>query len=99
MTNHKNINQQQTDTTESLIDFPCDFPIKVMGRTETDFSIQIIQTIQKYEPSFDASKIEMRGSAKGNYTSLTCLCHVESKQQLDDIYRALTSHPLVKYVL
>jgi uncharacterized protein len=87
------------DIEESLITFPCDFPIKVMGRTQADFSAEMIKTIQKHAPTFDASKIEMKGSSKGNYTSLTCLCHVESKLQLDNIYRALTSHPLVKYVL
>ncbi len=90
---------KNTDSEESLIEFPCDFPIKVMGKTQDDFSIEIIHTIQKHVSNFDASKIEMKGSAKGNYTSLTCTCYVESKQQLDDIYRALTSHPLVKYVL
>ncbi len=92
-------NDIHTNPAETLIEFPCDFPIKVMGKTNADFSAEIIQTIQQYEPKFDASKIEMKASAKGNYTSLTCTCYVESKQQLDDIYRALTSHPLVKYVL
>lgn len=90
---------KNTNTEESLIEFPCEFPIKVMGKTQDNFSIEIINIIQKYVPGFDASKIEMKGSAKGNYTSLTCLCQVESKLQLDNIYRALTSHPLVKYVL
>lgn len=84
---------------ETLIEFPCDFPIKVMGKTQADFSAEVIQIIQQHEPGFDASKIEMRGSTNGNYTSLTCMCHVESKLQLDNIYRALTSHPLIKYVL
>ena len=91
--------QNNTDATETLIEFPCDFPIKVMGKTEADFSAQIIKIIQTYVPNFDASMIEMKGSAKGNYTSLTCTCYVESKEQLDNIYRALTSNPLVKYVL
>jgi uncharacterized protein len=91
--------QNDINPDKSLIEFPCDFPIKVMGKTEEGFSAEIIKTIQKHEPSFDASKLEIRGSAKGNYTSLTCLCHVESKLQLDNIYRALTSHPLVKFVL
>ncbi len=83
----------------SLIEFPCEFPIKVMGLTDDSFGIAIIQTIQKYEPTFDASKVEMRGSSAGKYTSLTCTCYVGSQTQLDDIYRALTSHPLTKYVL
>ncbi len=84
---------------ETLIEFPCDFPIKVMGVTHDDFSTEIIKTIRVLEATFDATKIEMRGSSKGNYTSLTCMCYVESKVQLDNIYRALTSHPMVKYVL
>lgn len=92
-------NEINTDIPETLIEFPCDFPIKVMGKTEADFSAQIIIIIQAFAPNFDASKVEMKGSAKGNYTSLTCTCYVESKEQLDNIYRALTSNPLVKYVL
>lgn len=84
---------------ETLIDFPCDFPIKVMGITDDSFSTTITALIQKHSPSFDASKIEMRSSTGGKYISLTCVCYVESKLQLDNIYRALTSHQLVKYVL
>ncbi|MFW5431835.1 MAG: YbeD family protein [Methylophilaceae bacterium] len=84
---------------ETLIEFPCDFPIKVMGETHDDFSAEIIKTIRKLEPKFDARKVELRASSAGKYTSLTCTCYVESKQQLDNIYLALTSHPLAKYVL
>jgi putative lipoic acid-binding regulatory protein len=84
---------------EVLIEFPCDFPIKVMGETSADFSVEIINTIQKQLPSFNASHIEMRGSSGGKYISLTCTVHVSSRPQLDDIYRALTSHPMVKFVL
>jgi putative lipoic acid-binding regulatory protein len=84
---------------ESVIEFPCDFPIKVMGETNTDFTSEIIKSIQSVEPTFDATKIEMRGSSGGKYISLTCIVHVSSRPQLDDIYRALTSHPMVKVVL
>lgn len=92
-----NVNEPKEQ--ESLIDFPCDFPIKVMGATSDDFCNEMITTIQQFEPKFDASKVEMRGSSAGKYTSLTCTCYVESQSQLDDIYRAVTSHPLAKYVL
>ena len=85
--------------TESLIEFPCDFPIKVMGETHADFSSEIIKTIQTIAPAFDASKIEMRGSTGGKYISLTCTVHVTSKPQLDDIYRAISAHPMVKFAL
>jgi uncharacterized protein len=87
------------DSSETLIEFPCDFPIKIMGETQPDFSTEIIKTIQALIPSFDASSIEMRGSSGGKYISLTCNVHVTSKPQLDDIYRALTSHKMVKVVL
>ncbi len=87
------------NSTETLIEFPCDFPIKVMGETHADFSTEIIKTIQALNQDFDAKKIEMRGSAGGKYISLTCTVHVISKPQLDDIYRALSSHKMVKVVL
>jgi uncharacterized protein len=91
---------EKDDTiTETLIEFPCDFPIKVMGETHADFTSEIIKTIQKVLPKFDSSKIEMRGSSGGKYISLTCTVYVTSKPQLDDIYRALTSHPMVKFAL
>jgi putative lipoic acid-binding regulatory protein len=84
---------------ETLIEFPCNFPIKVIGETNEDFSSEMIKTIQMLSPNFDASQIEIRGSSGGKYISLTCTVHVASKPQLDDIYRALTSHKMVKVVL
>jgi putative lipoic acid-binding regulatory protein len=84
---------------ETLIEFPCDFPIKVMGEAHTDFSSEIVKTIQQKLPSFNASHVEMRGSSGGKYISLTCTVHVTSKPQLDDIYRALSAHPMTKFVL
>jgi uncharacterized protein len=84
---------------ETLIEFPCDFPIKVMGETHPDFTNAVTQTIQQHIPTFDTQLIEMRGSAGGKYISLTCMVYVTSKPQLDAIYQALTSNPLVKVVL
>lgn len=84
---------------ETLIEFPCDFPIKVMGETHADFTDEVIKTIRQLLPDFDAANIEMRGSSGGKYISITCTVYVTSKPQLDDIYRALTSHPMVKVVL
>lgn len=90
---------QMPDETETLIEFPCDFPIKVMGEMRHDFTEEIVKTIQVLENSFHSGKVEMRGSSGGKYISLTCTVYVESKPQLDDIYRALSGHPLVKVVL
>jgi len=82
-----------------LIEFPCDFPIKVMGETHDTFAEVIIQVIRQHREDFDATRVEMRASSAGKYISLTCLVRVDSQTQLDNVYRALTSHPLVKYVL
>jgi len=92
-------NANETEQQETLIEFPCKFSIKVMGKAHADFSAEIIKIIQQHEATFDASKVEMKSSSGGKYTSLTCTCYVESKQQLDNIYRALTSHTMVKFVL
>jgi len=87
------------DRTTSLIDFPCNFPIKIMGETQNGFAQTIIDLIQAIEPTFNASKIQMRASSGGKYISLTCTVHVTSQSQLDDIYRSISAHPLVKYSL
>jgi putative lipoic acid-binding regulatory protein len=86
-------------TAPPLIDFPCDFPIKVMGEMQDSFAQTIIDLIQTKEPTFNASKIEMRASSGGKYISLTCTVHVNSQAHLDDIYRSISAHPLVKYSL
>jgi len=92
-------NCEDKATQETLIEFPCDFPIKVMGETQADFTAEIIKTIRSKLTDFDENDIEIRGSSGGKYISLTCTVHVTSKPQLDDIYLALTSHPMVKVVL
>lgn len=84
---------------ETLIEFPCDFPIKVMGETRDDFAETIIALVRGHLPDFDASRVELRGSSGGRYISLTCTVYVTSKPQLDDLYRALTAHPMVRVVL
>ena len=91
--------EKNDNITETLIEFPCDFPIKVMGETHDDFAAEIIRTIQTQLPDFNATKIEMRGSSGGKYISLTCTVHVTTKAQLDDVYRALSAHPMVKFAL
>ena len=84
---------------ENLLEFPCDFPIKVMGETSDAFAATMVEVIKAIDPTFDASKVDMRASTGGRFISLTCTVHATSRAQLDDIYRALTSHPLSKYVL
>lgn len=84
---------------DTLLEFPCEFPLKIMGPTRPDFAEVICGVVAEYAPGFDASRMEMRGSSGGNYISLTCTVTATSKQQLDDLYRALSAHPMVKIVL
>lgn len=83
----------------TLLEFPCDFPLKVMGATRDGFAQAIVEVVQKHAPGFDAARVEMRPSKAGNYLSLTCVIRATSKAQLDALYRELTAHPWVKIVL
>ena len=80
-------------------EFPTDFPIKVMGRRVEGFAQAVVDVVKVHAPDFDASTLEMRTSKDGNYLSVTATIRATSRVQLDDLYRALTSHPLVKIVL
>ncbi|MBS3935366.1 MAG: DUF493 domain-containing protein [Sulfuritalea sp.] len=84
---------------ETLLEFPCDFPLKVMGATREDFAQAVVAVVMKHAPDFDPARVEMRPSKAGNYLSLTCTIRATSKPQLDALYRELTSHPWVKIVL
>lgn len=84
---------------QSLIEYPCVFPIKVMGAHQETFVDAVIAIVREHDPAFDASTIQRRPSSSGNYLGLTVTVMATSRTQLDNIYRGLTAHPLVKYVL
>ena len=84
---------------ETLLEFPCDFPLKVMGAAREGFAQAIVEVVMKHAPDFDAANVEMRPSKAGNYLSLTCTIRATSKPQLDALYRELTANPWVKIVL
>ena len=84
---------------ESLLVFPTDFPIKVMGRTQPAFAQTILAIVQKHAPDFDGATVEMRGSREGNYVSLTFTIRATSREQLDALYKELCDHPMVTMVL
>lgn len=84
---------------ETLLEFPCDFPLKIMGATAADFAQTIASVVLRHAPDFDVASMEMRPSKAGNYLSLTCTVRAVSQAQLDALYRELTAHPMVKVVL
>lgn len=85
--------------TESLIQYPSQFPIKVMGAKVDGFVHAVTEVAKQFDPGFDASTVELRESEKGNYLGVTITVTATSREQLDNLYRALTSHPMVKVVL
>jgi putative lipoic acid-binding regulatory protein len=88
-----------TQPTDSLIEYPSDFPIKIMGIMQEAFAQTMVEVVVRHDPSFHAGKMEMRPSAKGTYLSLTVTVRATSREQLDNLYRELSSHPMVKVVL
>ncbi len=84
---------------DSPLQFPMDFPLKIMGKMQDGFADAITQVILQHAPDFDARTIEMRPSQNGNYLGLTATIRATSREQLDALYRALTQHPMVKVVL
>ena len=84
---------------DTLLEFPCDFPLKIMGKAEDELAQAVLTIVTRHAPDFDGTRMEMRASSGGNYRSLACTVVATSKPQLDALYMELTSHPLVKVVL
>ena len=83
----------------SLLEFPCAFPLKIMGRTTPGFAQTVVEVVRKHAPDYDPATLEMRASKAGNYLSVTATINATSRDQLDDLYRELCAHPLVTMVL
>ena len=88
-----------TPPTDSLIEYPSAFPIKVMGAHVQGFVEAVVMVAQHFDPTFDPSTVETRPSRAGNYLGVTLTITATSREQLDNLYRALTGHPMVKVVL
>ncbi|MBX9963583.1 MAG: DUF493 domain-containing protein [Burkholderiales bacterium] len=88
-----------TEAQPSLIEYPTDFPIKIMGRQESGLAQSVIEIVSKHAPDFDPATVEMRTSKQKNYLSVTCVIRATSREQLDALYRDLCDHPQVVMVL
>ena len=83
----------------SLIEYPSAFPIKVMGAQAEGFEAAMVAIALLFDPAFDVQSIERRPSKAGNYLGLTLTVTATSREQLDELYRTLCTHPMVKVVL
>jgi putative lipoic acid-binding regulatory protein len=84
---------------DSPLAFPCDFPVKIMGRKEPRFAQTVTAIVLKHAPDFETATLEMRPSRQGKYLSVTCVVRASSRQQLDALYQELCDHPSVVMVL
>lgn len=84
---------------QSLIEYPSAFPIKVMGAHVDGFAEAIVSIALQFDPTYDPATLEKRPSKGGNYLGLTITVTATSREQLDELYRTLTTHPMVKMVL
>ena len=83
----------------SLIEYPCDFPIKIMGKAQHEFTQTALAIVRYHAPDFDAETMSVRASKNGTYLSITCTIRATSRNQIDALYQALSSHPLIAVVL
>ena len=84
---------------DSLLAYPCDFPIKILGHTRAGFAQTILEVVQRHAPDFDGATLQMKASKRGKYLSITCVIRATSRDQLDGLYQELCDHPLVVMVL
>ncbi len=93
------LSSEEQAALDALFEFPCDFPIKIMGRTEDGFAQTVGELILRHDPGFDIATMEMRASSGGRFLSLTCTIRAHSRAQLDAIYGELSAHPMVVMAL
>ena len=84
---------------DSLIEYPTQFPIKVMGANVEALLPGVLEIARQFDTEFDPASIELRPSRAGKYMGVTLTVNATSREQLDALYLALTAHPLVKVVL
>ena len=90
---------QDTPPEPSLIEYPSQFPIKVMGLNVDGFVHAMINVARQFDPTFDAASVELRPSKADKYLGVTLIVTATSREQLDELYRTLSTHPRVKLVL
>lgn len=93
------MNLSAKQLTDTLIDYPSDFPLKIFGKQHAGFAQAVLEVVTRHDPGFIAASMEMRASKTARYVSLTCTITATSREQLDAVYQELCDHPMVVMVL
>jgi len=84
---------------DDLFEFPCRFPLKIMGERHDEFAVTILEVVKQHAPGTTEADLDVRESSSGKYLALTVTITADSREQLDNLYRALSGHQMVKVVL
>lgn len=87
------------EMTASLLEYPCEFPLKIFGLQQAGFAQAVLEVVNRHDPGFLASSMEMRASKNARYVSLTCTINATSREQLDALYQDLCDHRSIVMVL
>lgn len=90
---------EHSEDQTSPIRFPCEFPVKIMGRAEDDFEALVLEIVSRHDPDFAAENLSVRASRDGNFISITAVIIARSREQLDDLYRELSAHERILMAL
>ncbi len=94
MSAHDDMSDEST-----LLKFPCDFPVKVMGRQSVEFRELVVSIAERHVGALEPERVQHRASKDGNYVSVTVTVRADSREQLDNLYRELTACEQILYVL
>jgi putative lipoic acid-binding regulatory protein len=83
----------------SLLQFPCDFPIKIMGAGGPEFPQLVLELVRRHSPDLDEARVKTRPSRTGRYQSVTVVVLARDRAQLDALYQDLSHHPQIKLAL
>ena len=84
---------------KSLLEFPCEFPVKAMGRADDGFEELVFEIISRHVPDFEMDGLSVRASRDGNFVAVTAIIIARSRRQLGDLYRELSAHERVLMAL
>lgn len=89
----------EQDKQDTLLEFPCDFPIKAMGETSDDLDQIVMEIVRRHVDDIAEGAVSRRESSGGKFTSITVTIRATSKAQIDAIYQDLTDHHRIKFAL
>ncbi len=84
---------------QSLLQFPCDFPIKIIGDGGPEFGPMVLELVRRHHPDLDETRISIRASRTRRYQSMTVMVAARDRDHLDALYQELSGHPQIRMVL